>query len=128
MDGVDNGFIPQHGGYRNLVVYKITEIIYDFTFRFCNKYVKNQGRTYDQMVQATRSGMQNIAEGSVDSGVSKASELKLTGIAKGIEGRLHFLLAPAWISTMGARMRFCAGIGTVALFFRTGSYSLGWPS
>lgn len=83
MDGMSHGFIPKHGGYRNLVVYRIAEIIYDFTFRFCNKYVKNQGRTYDQMVQAARSGMQNIAEGSVDSGVSKASELKLTGIAKG---------------------------------------------
>lgn len=83
MDRTDHGFIPRHGGYRNLVVYRIAEIIYDFTFRFCNKYVKNQGRTYDQTVQAARSGMQNIAEGSVDSGVSKASELKLTGIAKG---------------------------------------------
>ena len=83
MDGMSHGFIPKHGGYRNLVVYRVAEIIYDFTFRFCNKYVKNQGRTYDQMVQAARSGMQNIAEGSVDSGVSKASELKLTGIAKG---------------------------------------------
>lgn len=83
MDRTDHGFIPKHGGYRNLVVYRIAEIIYDFTFRFCNKYVKNQGRTHDQMVQAARSGMQNIAEGSVDSGVSKASELKLTGIAKG---------------------------------------------
>ena len=80
---MDNGFIPKHGGYKNLVVYRIAEVTYDFTFRFCNKYVKNQGRTYDQMVQAARSGMQNIAEGSVDSGVSKASELKLTGIAKG---------------------------------------------
>lgn len=83
MDRTDHGFIPKYGGYRGLVVYRIAEIIYDFTFRFCNKYVKNQGRTYDQMVQAARSGMQNIAEGSVDSGVSKASELKLTGIAKG---------------------------------------------
>ena len=83
MDGMSHGFIPKHGGYRNLVVYRVAEIFYDFTFRFCNKYVKNQGRTYDQMVQAARSGMQNIAEGSVDSGVSKASELKLTGIAKG---------------------------------------------
>ena len=83
MDGMSHGFIPKHGGYRNLVVYRVAEIIYDFTFRFCNKYVKNQGRTYDQMVQAAHSGMQNIAEGSVDSGVSKASELKLTGIAKG---------------------------------------------
>ena len=52
MDGMSHGFIPKHGGYRNLVVYRIAEIIYDFTFRFCNKYVKNQGRTYDQMVQA----------------------------------------------------------------------------
>lgn len=83
MDKTDHGFIPRHGGYRNLVVYRIAEIVYDFTFRFCNKYVRNQGRTHDQMVQAARSGMQNIAEGSVDSGVSKASELKLTGIARG---------------------------------------------
>lgn len=83
MDKTDHGFIPRYGGYRNLVVYRIAEIVYDFTFRFCNKYVRNQGRTHDQMVQAARSGMQNIAEGSVDSGVSKASELKLTGIAKG---------------------------------------------
>lgn len=83
MDKTDHGFIPRHGGYRNLVVYRIAEIVYDFTFRFCNKYVRNQGRTHDQMVQAVRSGMQNIAEGSVDSGVSKASELKLTGIARG---------------------------------------------
>lgn len=83
MDKTDHGFIPRHGGYRNLVVYRIAEIVYDFTFRFCNKYVKNQGRTHDQMVQAARSGMQNIEEGSVDSGVSKASELKLTGIARG---------------------------------------------
>lgn len=83
MDGMSHGFIPKHGGYRNLVAYRIAEIIDDFTFRFCNKYVKNQGRTHDQLVQAARSGMQNIAEGSVDSGVSKASELKLTGISKG---------------------------------------------
>lgn len=83
MDKTDHGFIPRHGGYRNLVVYRIAEIVYDFTFRFCNKYVRNQGRTHDQMIQAARSGMQNIAEGSVDSGVSKASELKLTGIARG---------------------------------------------
>lgn len=54
MNGMSHGFIPKHGGYRNLVAYRIAEIIYDFTFRFCNKYVKNQGRTYDQMVPACR--------------------------------------------------------------------------
>lgn len=75
--------IPKHGGYGNLTVYQITEIIDDFTVRFCNQYVKNQGRIHDQMVQPARPGMQNIAEGSVDSGVSNASELKLGGIAKG---------------------------------------------
>ena len=95
---MDNGFIPKHGGYKNLVVYRIAEVIYDFTFRFCNKYVKNQGRTYDQMVQAARSGMQNIAEGSVDSGVSKASELKLTGIAKGSLQELREDIVPTCAS------------------------------
>lgn len=58
MDGMSHGFIPKHGGYRNLVVYRVAEIIYDFTFRFCNKYVKIKAglmtRWFRQPVPACR--------------------------------------------------------------------------
>lgn len=92
--------IPPHGGYRNLKSYQMSEIIYDLTQIFCKKFVystyktnkqslkgqrpyRTYTRTYDQMVQAARSGKQNIAEGSSDSGTSKKTELKLVGIARG---------------------------------------------
>ncbi|MEP9410248.1 MAG: four helix bundle protein [Candidatus Brocadia sp.] len=74
--------IPPHGGYRNLVSYKLAEIIYDATVVFCDRFVDNRSRTHDQMVQAARSGVQNIAEGSMASATSKKIELKLTGIAR----------------------------------------------
>lgn len=75
--------IPKHGGYRNLKTFQLAELIYDLTVRFCDKYIDRRSRTHDQMVQAARSGRQNIAEGSVDSATSKKLELKLTGVAKG---------------------------------------------
>ena len=71
-----------HGGYRNLKSYQTTTIIYDLTVDFCEKYVSKFSRTVDQMVQAARSGRQNIAEGSQVSAVSKKSELKLVGVAR----------------------------------------------
>ena len=77
------GLIPKHGGYRNLKSFQLAQLIYDITVRFCDKFVSPRSRTHDQMVQAARSGTQNIAEGSVDSATSKKIELKLTGIAKG---------------------------------------------
>lgn len=77
------GLIPKHGGYRNLKSFQVSEVIYDVTVLFCEKYVDRFSRTRDQMVQAARSGRQNIAEGSVDSATSKKIELKLTGVAKG---------------------------------------------
>lgn len=79
----DEGFIPKHGGYKNLLSYQKAYIIMLGTPRFCEKFMKHSGRTYDQMVQAARSGEKNILEGSVDSGVSKRSEIYLTGIARG---------------------------------------------
>jgi four helix bundle suffix protein len=79
----DESLIPKHGGYRKLKTFQISEVIYDVTVKFCEKYLSPRSRTVDQMVQAARSGRQNIAEGSVDSGTSKKIELKLTGIAKG---------------------------------------------
>ncbi len=79
----EEGLIPKHGGYRNLKTFQLSELIYDVTVRFCDKYINPRSRTHDQMVQAARSGRQNIAEGSVDSGTSKKMEMKLTGTAKG---------------------------------------------
>ncbi|MBM3313576.1 four helix bundle protein, partial [candidate division WOR-3 bacterium] len=70
-------------GYRNLKSFQVAELLYDVTARFCNRYVDPRSRTHDQMVQAARSGVQNIAEGSAVSGTSKKMELKLTNVAHG---------------------------------------------
>lgn len=80
--------IPKHGGYKNLLTYQLAELIYDITVLFCGKFVPVRDRTNDQMVQSGRSGFQNIAEGSVDSAVSKRSEIKLTGISVGCQDEL----------------------------------------
>src|SRR5689334_22470839 len=74
--------IPKHGGYRNLKSFQVAQLVYDVTIRFCNRYIEKRSRTHDQMVQAARSGVQNIAEGSQASGTSKKSELKLTNVAR----------------------------------------------
>ncbi|MEW6302820.1 MAG: four helix bundle protein [Verrucomicrobiota bacterium] len=76
------GFIPPHGGYEKLFSYPKTQIIYDATVRFCDRFINPKSRTHDQMVQAARSGNKNIAEGSQVSGTSKESELKLTNVAR----------------------------------------------
>lgn len=77
-----NVFIPKHGGYKNLLTYKKAEIIYDGTVYFCNRFFSKYDRTKSQMVQAARSGKQNIAEASMASGTSKETELKLTNVAR----------------------------------------------
>lgn len=74
--------IPRHGGYRNLKSFQIARLCYDVTVRFCDRYVPRRSRTHDQMVQAARSGVQNIAEGSKASGTSRKTELKLTNVAR----------------------------------------------
>lgn len=76
------GFIPPHGGYENLLSYKKSQIVYDATIRFCNRFISIRSRTHDQMVQAARSGNKNIAEGSQLSGTSKELEIKLTNVAR----------------------------------------------
>ncbi len=76
------GFIPPHGGYEKLLAYRKSQIIYDATVRFCDRFIDKRSRTHDQMVQAARSGNKNIAEGSQISGTSKESELKLTNVAR----------------------------------------------
>ena len=74
--------IPKHGGYRNLRSFQVAQLVYDVTVRFCDRYIEKRSRTHDQMVQAARSGVQNIAEGSQAAGTSKKTELKLTNVAR----------------------------------------------
>jgi four helix bundle suffix protein len=77
-----NGFIPPHGGYRKLITYQKSEIIYDATIYFTKRFFHKYDRTIDQMVQAARSGKQNIAEASMASATSKETEIKLTNVAR----------------------------------------------
>lgn len=84
MDDVplNKGFIPVHGGYRNLFSYQKAEIIYDGTVYFTNRFFNKYDRTVGQMVQAARSGKQNIAEASMASATSKETEIKMTNVAR----------------------------------------------
>ncbi len=82
-DNLNNpGFIPAFGGYKNLMSYQKSEIIYDGTIYFTNRFFHKYDRTIDQMVQAARSGKQNIVEASMASGTSKETEIKLTNVAR----------------------------------------------
>lgn len=81
-------FIPQHGGYQKLITYQRAEIIYDATLYFTRRYLSKGDRTVDQMVQAARSGKQNIAEASMASGTSKETEIKLTNVARASQEEL----------------------------------------
>ena len=74
--------IARHGGYRRLKTFQLARLCYDVTVRFCRRHVPAGSRTRDQMVQAARSGVQNIAEGSEASGASRKMELKLTSVAR----------------------------------------------
>ena len=76
------GFIPPHGGYEQLHSFQKARIVYDGTVKFCDRFIDKRSRTHDQMVQAARSGKQNILEGSQASGTSKETEIKLTNVAR----------------------------------------------
>lgn len=76
------GFIPPHGGYADLLSYQKAEIVYDATVHFCNRFLDKRDRTRDQMIQAARSGKQNIIEGSMASATSTETEIKLTNVAR----------------------------------------------
>ncbi len=96
MPGEPEGFIPPHGGYEDLVAYQKALIVFQATVRFCERFLDKRDRTVDQMVQAARSGKQNIIEGSLASATSKEAEIKLTGVARAslqelIEDYLDFL-------------------------------------
>src|SRR2546425_3616748 len=81
-DPTEPGFIPPHGNYQELLSYQKAEVVYDLTFRFCQHFLTRGDRTIDQMVQAARSGKQNIVEASKASGTSKEMEIKLTNVAR----------------------------------------------
>ncbi len=117
--------IPKHGGYRKLKSFQLAQLVYDVTVRFCERYVDRFSRTRDQMVQAARSGVQNIAEGSQASGTSKKTELKLTNVARASleELRLDYedflrqrglpLLAPDHPALVRFKARRCASLEDV---------------
>ena len=79
----------QSGGYRKLKSFQLAQLCFDITVRFVELYIPPRSRTADQMVQAARSGVQNIAEGSVASATSKKTELKLTNVARASLEELH---------------------------------------
>src|SRR5678815_6202639 len=81
-------FIPSHGSYEDLLSFQKARIVYDATVQFCERFLDRRDRTVDQMVQAARSGKQNILEGSEASGTSKENEIKLTGVARASLGEL----------------------------------------
>lgn len=82
-------FLRQDNNYRTLKAFKKAECIYDVTYYFANKFLKSNDRTIDQMIQAARSGKQNLAEGNIDGITSREMELKLTNVNR---ASLHELL------------------------------------
>ena len=112
-----HSILPLHGGYRRLHSFKTAVAVYDATLIFCDRFIDKKSRTHDQMVQAARSGVQNIAEGSVASGTSKKTELKLTNVARAsleelmrdYEDFLRQRMLPVWEKdspqTMAVRQR-----------------------
>ena len=88
MKNDNEHLIPPHGGYCKLVTYRLGNLIYDATAAFCEHFIDRKDRTFDQMVQAARSGVANIVEGSQASATSKKTELKLTNVAKASQEEL----------------------------------------
>ncbi len=84
----DRPIVKPYGQYEKLRCFALATAVYDGTVRFCERFVDKRSRTTDQMVQAARSGKQNIAEGSMGSAVSKKSELKLMGVARASHAEL----------------------------------------
>ena len=126
----DDALIPKHGGYRRLKSFQVAQLCYDVTVRFCDRYIAKRSRTHDQMVQAARSGVQNIAEGSEVSATSKKMELKLTQVARAsleelrldYEDFLRHRTLPLWAATDPRRAalvaRRCATADAVAEWIR----------
>ncbi|WP_155324232.1 four helix bundle suffix domain-containing protein [Desulfosarcina ovata] len=132
--------IPKHGGYRKLKSFQIAQLVYDLTVRFCERYVDRFSRTRDQMVQAARSGVQNIAEGSQASGTSRKTELKLTNVARAsleelrldYEDFLRQRRLPLWVREDPRRAsliaRRCRTVDEVAGWVKMVHDGPGWSS
>ena len=126
--------IPKHGGYRHLKGFQVAQLVYDITVRFVERYVDRFSRTRDQMVQAARSGVQNIAEGSQASATSKKTELKLTQVARAsleelkldYEDFLRHRKLTMWDRSNPLRQQLidirCSSADEVALWIRKVSY------
>lgn len=120
-----DALVPKHGGYRNLKSFQLGQLAYDVTVLFCERFVDRRSRTLDQMVQAARSEVQNIAEGSQASGTSRKMDLKLTNVARASleELRLDYedflrqrglpLLEPGLPAMVRFREKRCARLGEV---------------
>ena len=81
MNDLSAPLLP-HGGYKNLRAYQVAEVVYDATVVFCDRFIDKRSRTHDQMVQAARSGVRNISEGSGAAATSKKTEIHLTNVAR----------------------------------------------
>lgn len=116
-----DGFIPSHGGYRDLLSYRKALIVFQVTHLFCERFLDQRDRTVDQMIQAARSGKQNIIEASMASGTSKETEIKLTNVARAsleelLEDYRDFLLVrdlPLWDKN-DRKALFVRGLGRSA--------------
>ena len=119
-------FLPQHGHYRHLRVYQVTEMIYDITYYFTQHYLQRGDRTVDQMIQAARSGKQNIAEGNQAAATSSETEIKLTNVAKAsleellddYEDYLRVRNLPQWVTSIHDTRR-CASMRVVRTLRKT---------
>ncbi len=89
MTMADKDFLSPNGLYQHLKVYDVGRCIYAITYYFAHRYLQSGDRTIDQMIQAARSGVQNIVEGNVDGATSREMEIKLTNVAR---GSMHELL------------------------------------
>jgi four helix bundle suffix protein len=81
MNVSDSPLLP-HGGYEKLRSYRVAMAVYDATVVFCDRFIDKRSRTHDQMVQAARSGVRNISEGSGAAAASRKTEIKLTSVAR----------------------------------------------
>lgn len=114
------------GDYRNLIVYKKAECIYDLTFYFASRYLDRRDRTVDQMIQAARSGKQNIIEGSAAAVTSRETEIKLFNVAKAsfdelladYEDYLRVRELPRWPEEKQRRVREFCRINNDSAFYR----------
>lgn len=100
-------WIPKHGGYRKLKTFQPAQWVYEVTVRFCDRYMDKRSRMHDQMVQAARSGVQYIAEGSQASSTSKKVELKLTTVAEALKWHGHPCPCFSWAGSPCHPYKIC---------------------